>query len=220
MKKTTIRQSLEDTVSACTKLGVHVEIIARAKALLDSLDNNPIVENEIEKTFNRHQYRNLRYSRISTYEESPEALLVPLELSDKAARLLLILERVATRQEVQLSKKTIAKLLDVSDATAKRTLGELIEKGVLIEEIPARGSEAKIYKLNSCLFKVGKTRATPDDAKKLTFSVSEAESKAAAAAPTAEDVAAKEKWEQLKPAIQVASIDWGGRKHQYIRLSL
>lgn len=220
MKKTTVRQSLEDTISSCAKLGGHFEIIAQAKALLDSLDNNPIVENTIEETFNRHQYRNLKYSRISTYEESPEALLVPLELSDKAARLLLILERIAVRQEVQLSKKTIAGLLGISEATAKRTLAELIDTGVLIEEIPARGSEAKIYRLNSCIFKVGKTRANPDDTKKLPFSVSEAESKAAAAAPTAEDVAAKEKWEQLKPAIQVASIEWGGRKHQYIRLSL
>lgn len=218
MKNSTLRQTLIDLKSACTSAGGRDDIIAQAKALIETLDRDPIIEDDTEKLFQSHQYRNLKFSRVSTFEESPEALLVPLNLSNSAARLLMILERIAIRQEIQMSYVQVAKLLGVSEKSARRALSELIKSGILIEVVPAHGREAKIFRLNSCIYKVGKTLACPEDEKQLPYQIDKPEYPGVA--PSVEKIAARARWDELKNGITVCHGDFNGEKHTYIRLSL
>lgn len=168
ISKTDTEQLLLDIVTAISKSNISsdekMNLSQKVAELSDMLPTS--IMESAEAIFRQRQYKNCSYCQSPTLAEHPHGAVL-LDLNESELKVFTLIRIMMVKQHVQLSHSVLEEVLQLSRSTVKRVMSSLVDKGILIPEVPATNREAAIYRVNSAVLRVGKQKTTEADLKLL-----------------------------------------------------
>lgn len=109
-----------------------------------------------ERRFRSSKYPHIKYARLMTDTITRPVTSLTMELSPAAAKVFLYLAQTAVANYARVSSKVIAENTKLSSKTVSKSVGELIETGILEVSKAREGPNPPVYRWNPAVLQVGK----------------------------------------------------------------